>query len=73
MDSFKRASRMFRAAIILTAAAAVSGLAELNDHLGPALDHPAIQYRIGEVSDPVSALDARLASGVGAPGAKCSD
>ena len=36
---------------------------ELNDRLGPALDHPAIEYYRGPLRDPVSLLNAKLASG----------
>ena len=44
-------------------ALATTTLAELNDRLGPGLDHPAIQYRIGPLEDPVSALIMKLQSG----------
>jgi hypothetical protein len=37
--------------------------AQLNDRLGPPLDHPAIQYRSGPVTDPVGVLDMKVRRG----------
>ena len=53
---------MFRFAIPILAAAALC-MAELNDRVGPPLDHPAIEYRTGALSDPVSVLNGKLQSG----------
>jgi hypothetical protein len=39
------------------------GFAELGDTLAPPLDHPAIQYYSGPVSDPVSELNEKLKAG----------
>src|SRR5262245_57523683 len=38
-------------------------LAELKDRLGPHLDHPAIQYRVASVTDPVRVLNLKLQRG----------
>jgi hypothetical protein len=38
-------------------------MGELNDRLGPARDHPAIQYRDGTLTDPATALNRKLDSG----------
>ncbi len=65
MDSSNSESRTFRVAVVICflIAAATAALAELNDRLGPGLDHPAIQYRTGPLTDPVSRLITRLQSG----------
>jgi hypothetical protein len=54
-----------RVAVLLCSlnVAAGAAFAALNDRLGPTLDHPAIQYRTGTPTDPVSVLIAKLQSG----------
>jgi hypothetical protein len=58
-------SRTFRVAVLLCSLIVVAAttLAELNDRLGPALDHPAVQYRTGTLTDPVTLLITKLQSG----------
>ena len=65
MDSFTSESRTFRIAVLLCSiiVAASAAFAALNDRLGPTLDHPAIQYRTGTPTDPVSVLMVKLQSG----------
>src|ERR1700689_2996782 len=62
MDLRKPEFRIFGVSVLLFCAIAVTtaGFAELNDRLGPQLDHPAIQYRLGTLTDPVSILERRL-------------
>jgi len=48
---------------LLGIAGAVVALGELNDRLGPSRDHPAIQYRDGPLTDPVTTLNQKLDSG----------
>ncbi len=64
-----RSSRKFRgwrgrALLCAGLAAATMCLAELNDRLGPPLEHPAILYRSQPVSDPVGLLNDRLRQGL---------
>jgi len=65
MDSFAPASHTLRVAVLLCSVivAASAVFAALNDRLGTTLDHPAIQYRTGQLTDPVSVLMVKLQSG----------
>jgi hypothetical protein len=64
MDLLHSGFRTFRVTVLLCSLIIVAAaFAELNDRLGPTLDHPAIQYRSGELTDPVSLLIMKLQSG----------
>ena len=54
-----------RVAVLLgwLVAGATPCLSALNDRLGPPLDHPAILYRTGPLTDPVSVLIEKLQRG----------
>jgi hypothetical protein len=51
------------ALVFIALDAGVTCLAELNDRLGPPLEHPAILYRSLPTHDPVGRLNARLQAG----------
>jgi hypothetical protein len=65
MGSFNSESGTLRVARLFCFMLAVpaAALPQLNDRLGPELDHPAIHYRDGALRDPVSQLIVRLQSG----------
>src|SRR5262245_4779240 len=65
MERFRRESRRLGVGALLCVGLVGSyeGFAELNDRLGPPLEHPAILYRSRPQTDPVGLLDAKLRSG----------
>ena len=54
---------MFRGTLLLASVVAALSAAGLNDKLAPAVNHPAIQYWAGTLTDPASVLNAKLQSG----------
>ena len=51
------------AVLSITLATSIAGAAELNDKLAPPLNHPAIQYYTGALTDPVGQFIVKVESG----------
>jgi hypothetical protein len=54
---------VLRVALLLGSVIAAIPAAGLNDRLGPSVNHPAIQYWAGTLTDPASVLNTKLQSG----------